>query len=102
MGLWTKANPAVSRVTKAAKNLWNWEGRDPDEVHQLRVCWADYAEGTAADREAVRLRILGTWGRYSPLNFVGWDECEVFRDEDVNIRVEHQSAIGYYGLSNIS
>ncbi|NRA65554.1 MAG: hypothetical protein HRU19_13785 [Pseudobacteriovorax sp.] len=53
----------------------------------LRVCWEDLDDSQAADRNYVQQRITDTWEKHSGLTFIGWDECEYFRDEDINIEV---------------
>ncbi|SMF24418.1 M12 family metallopeptidase [Pseudobacteriovorax antillogorgiicola] len=54
----------------------------------IRVCWDDLSDSNATDRQYVRDRIRDTWERHSALKFIGWDECEFFRDEDIHIEVD--------------
>ncbi len=79
-------HPADNEASSQLQGYYNssklWGHRE------LRVCWTDLDQSTAADRALVQQRIADTWARHSSLTFVGWDECEIFRDEDINIRVE--------------
>ena len=53
---------------------YTWSGSE------IPVCWENPGDGTLADRNLVRDTLRDTWGRYTALEFTGWDQCEAGED----------------------
>lgn len=51
----------------------------------IPVCWEDYDQSNATDRDTMRKSVEGSWERYSAVNFTGWGEC---RSSSQGIRIK--------------
>lgn len=51
----------------------------------IPVCWEDYDQSNAEDRNTMRISVEGSWERYSAVNFTGWGEC---RSSSQGIRIK--------------
>jgi hypothetical protein len=88
----------TDRTASAYANRRPW----PDPI--VPVCFADRAPSTLELRDAVRLAVDSTWGRFSGLSFSGFEECaglapaiEVGFVEECRNELARVSGIGYRG-----
>lgn len=67
--------------------------------NNLVVCWQDSPDAEYAMEKAwVKVRITDTWQKNSGLRFSGWNECQTFRDEDIQITISNTKGPRTMGL----
>lgn len=65
----------------------------------LVVCWQNSPDSEYVIEKAwVKARITDTWQKNSGLRFSAWDECETFRDEDIQIEINNNDRPQTIGL----
>jgi hypothetical protein len=67
----------------------------------LVVCWQNSPDSEYVTEKAwIKARITDTWQANSGLRFSGWDECQTFRDEDIQIEIKNGTRPQTIGLGS--
>ncbi len=62
----------------------------------IPVCWEDYGQSNAEDRNTMRVAVEGSWERYSAIDFVGWGECKSWsRGVRIKVADEHPKVVAF-------